>query len=128
MKGRMRLTESAFAKRCDILRRVDSPPAQIVRERAHKQIQNGLREYAKDAWRQNLIIQLHGFLWVRVFIAVQIIGSMDLTAAKALSAIHRIHPADNVIIVGRFIKQEGKMFAKIMYRLGMDFQQSGFNV
>src|SRR4029079_4930449 len=99
MKRRMRLTESVLPKRSNILRCAHCPPAQVIREGFHKEVQTGLWKNPKDARRQDLIIQLHGFLRVRVFLAMQIIGGMDLTASQALSAIHRIHPADRVIMM-----------------------------
>src|SRR6266487_427549 len=79
MKCRVRLTERMRMKRGNILGSVYCPPAQIVRERHHKQIQNGFREYTKNTRWQNLVVQQHGFLWVRVLIPMQIISGMDLT-------------------------------------------------
>src|SRR6266498_1115515 len=123
MKCRMRLAKSVPTTRGNVLRGVDSPPAQIVHKWAHKQIQNGFGENTKDTRRQNLVIQLHGCLRSRVFLAIQIIGSMDLTTTKALAAIRRIQPADDVVVIRRVVKQEGKMFMQMMHGPGMDFQK-----
>ncbi len=124
MEGRVTLAEGVLAQAGEVLGSVDAPPADIVDEGCHEIVQHGFGHHAEQAARQILIRELHGLLRLRIFLAVQIIGGVDLSMPDR----DRIQPADDVIVIRRALFEDLQLLGQRARGQGVDFEQARFNL